>query len=90
MQSMTQRLAQSLGVALGAYALEISSWAQGHATIVAADFWPAFVFVALIAGSSIFFNTTLAPNAGAALARRHDRALPEKVAAAPASSQDEP
>jgi EmrB/QacA subfamily drug resistance transporter len=89
MQSMTQRLAQSLGVALGAYALEISSRAQGHPTIVAADFWPAFVFVALIAGSSMFFNTALPPNAGATLARRHDKTLPQKVAAAPASSQDE-
>jgi EmrB/QacA subfamily drug resistance transporter len=89
MQSMTQRLSQSLGVALGAYALELSSWAQGHTAIVAADFWPAFVFVGLIGGSSVLLNVTLAPHAGAQLARRDDKALPEKVATVPASSQDE-
>ncbi len=38
--SMTQRLAQSLGIAVGAYALELSSLAQGHASIVATDFPP--------------------------------------------------
>ena len=41
--SMTQRLAQSLGIAVGAYALELSSVAQGHHAIVAADFPPAFI-----------------------------------------------
>ncbi len=65
MQSMTQRLAQSMGVALGAYALQISSNLQGHASIVAADFWPAFLVVALIASVSLFFNLALAPDAGA-------------------------
>ena len=43
--SMTQRLAQSLGIAIGAYALELSSLAQGHSSIVAADFPPAFIAV---------------------------------------------
>jgi len=47
--SMTQRLAQSMGIAVGAYLLEVSSLAQGHAAIVAVDFPPAFVAVALIA-----------------------------------------
>jgi MFS family permease len=65
MQSMTQRLAQSMGVALGAYALQISSTLQGHDSIVAADFWPAFLVVALIASVSLFFNLALAPDAGA-------------------------
>jgi EmrB/QacA subfamily drug resistance transporter len=89
MQSMTQRLAQSLGVALGAYALELSSLLQGHQSIVAADFWPAFVLAALIAVSSMFFNLALPANAGAELAARN-KALPDKFATTPASSQDEP
>jgi EmrB/QacA subfamily drug resistance transporter len=89
MQSMSQRLAQSLGVALGAYALELSSRAHGHDQVVAADFWPAFAFVAVIACSSVLFNVELAPGAGAELARRRDPVLQQKVTAAPASSQNE-
>ena len=67
LQSMTQRLAQSLGVAVGAYALELSSYVQGHPTIVAADFWPAFLAVALISGASVFYNVALPHDAGAEL-----------------------
>lgn len=67
LQSMTQRLAQSLGVAVGAYALELSSHVQGHVTIVAADFWPAFLVVALISGCSVFYNVALPHDAGAEL-----------------------
>jgi EmrB/QacA subfamily drug resistance transporter len=84
-QSMSQRLSQSLGVALGAYALELSSIAQGHSQIVAADFWPAFVVVALIAASSVFFNVQLPPDAGAELAKR-ERPVEAK---APVTPQDE-
>jgi EmrB/QacA subfamily drug resistance transporter len=67
LQSMTQRLAQSLGVAVGAYALELSSSIQGHSSVVAADFWPAFLVVALISGASVFYNVALPRDAGAEL-----------------------
>ena len=63
--SMAQRLAQSLGVAVGAYALELSSEAQGHADIVAADFPPALVAVSIMAAMSLFLHLRLAPDAGA-------------------------
>jgi len=63
--SMAQRLAQSLGVAFGAYALQISSLAQGHADIVTADFAPAFGAVALLSAASLFFHAALLPGAGA-------------------------
>ena len=66
-QSMTQRLAQSLGVAAGAYALELSSYIQGHTSIVAADFWPAFLTVGLISAASVFYNMALPRDAGAEL-----------------------
>jgi EmrB/QacA subfamily drug resistance transporter len=76
MQSMTQRLAQSMGVALGAYALQISSDLQGHGSVVAADFWPAFLVVASIASMSVFFHLALAPDAGEEISgharARHD------------------
>ncbi len=63
--SMAQRLAQSLGVAVGAYALQLSSALQGHGTVVASDFWPAFLAVALISAASLFFHARLRSDAGA-------------------------
>ena len=63
--SMAQRLSQSMGVVVGAYVLQISNDLQGHDTIVASDFWPAFAVVALISAASLFFNSALAPDAGA-------------------------
>ncbi|MBI3373731.1 MAG: MFS transporter [Betaproteobacteria bacterium] len=63
--SMAQRLSQSMGVVVGAYALQISNELQGHGGIVAADFWPAFAVVALVSSMSLFFNSALAPDAGA-------------------------
>jgi EmrB/QacA subfamily drug resistance transporter len=62
--SMTQRLGQSLGIALAAYAVELSSLAQGHNTIVAADFPAAFLFVAAIAAASALLHRRLPPGAG--------------------------
>jgi hypothetical protein len=61
---MAQRLAQSLGIAVGAYALELSSLAQGHASIVAADFPPAFIAVAVIAALCVIFHRRLPRAAG--------------------------
>jgi EmrB/QacA subfamily drug resistance transporter len=63
--SMAQRLAQSLGVAVGAYALQISSLAQGHAEVVTADFPPAFIAIAILSAVSLFFHAGLSPEAGA-------------------------
>jgi MFS family permease len=63
--SMAQRLAQSLGVAIGAYALQVSSLVQGHADVAAADFPPAFVAIALLSAVSLFFHAALPPGAGA-------------------------
>jgi hypothetical protein len=65
--SMAQRLSQSMGVAAGAYALELSSQWQGHAAIVAGDFWPAFIAAALVSISSLYFYVGLRPDAGAEL-----------------------
>lgn len=63
--SMAQRLAQSLGVAIGAYALQVSSLAQGHADVAAADFPPTFVAIALLSAVSLFLHAALPPDAGA-------------------------
>jgi EmrB/QacA subfamily drug resistance transporter len=65
--SMMQRVSQSLGVAIGAYALELSHTLQGHSTIVGADFWPAFLTVGAISVSSLLFFVRLPGDAGAEL-----------------------
>ena len=72
-QSMSQRLTQSLGVAIGAYALELSARVHGHDEVVAADFWPAFVVIAAIAASSIRSAARMPPDAGAEIAGRPAR-----------------
>src|SRR5215472_12833529 len=63
--SMAQRLSQSLGVAIGAYALQISGLLQGHADLVVADFPPAFVAIGLISAVPLFFHAALPKDAGA-------------------------
>lgn len=65
--SVAQRLAQSLGIAVGAYALELSSLAQRHTSIVAGDFPPAFIAVAAIAVLCVFFHRRLPNAAGTAV-----------------------
>jgi len=62
--SMAQRLAQSVGIAVGAYMLQLSSAAMGHTTIVASDFAVAFVGIALLSLISPLWHRRLAPDAG--------------------------
>jgi len=62
--SMAQRLSQSAGIAAGAYFLQLSSVAQGHATIEASDFWPAFLAIGMISAIAPFVHLRLAPHAG--------------------------
>jgi EmrB/QacA subfamily drug resistance transporter len=63
--SMAQRLSQSLGVAIGAYVLQISGLLQGHADVVVTDFPPAFIAIAAISAVSLFFHAALPRDAGA-------------------------
>ncbi|MDB5991906.1 MAG: major facilitator transporter [Herbaspirillum sp.] len=71
--SVAQQLSIGLGVTIGGFVLQTSMDWHGHATLVAADFWPAFLAVAVISASSILFNLRLAPDAGAELANRPPR-----------------
>jgi hypothetical protein len=61
---MMQRLSQSVGIAAGAYWLQLSSVAQGHAHIVASDFWPAFLGIALVSGVASIIHRRLPAEAG--------------------------
>jgi hypothetical protein len=65
--SMLQRLAQSMGIAVAAYLLQLSSAAQGHDSIVAADFPPTFIAIALLSLVAPLFHRRLPSDAGVAV-----------------------
>ncbi|HVO89912.1 MAG TPA: MFS transporter [Casimicrobiaceae bacterium] len=65
--SMVQRLSQSLGIAVGAYVLQVSSELHGHPSIAASDFLITFVAIGLISLVSTPLHRRLARNAGAAV-----------------------
>jgi EmrB/QacA subfamily drug resistance transporter len=73
--SVVQQLAAGTGVTVGAFALQTSSYLQGHAGVVADDFLPAFMVVALVSASSLFLLARLPRHAGAAISgHRHGKA----------------
>ncbi|GAB2897966.1 MFS transporter [Uliginosibacterium flavum] len=74
--SVVQQLAAGMGVTVGAFALQGSGFLQGHASVVAADFPPAFIVIALVSLSSLIWLRTLVRNAGAAISG-HGRPLEE-------------
>jgi len=65
MSSVAQQLSLSIGVTIGAFALETTHFLHGGKTLGAGDFWPAFLIVGLISASSVFWMIQLAPDAGA-------------------------
>ncbi|HEY5793599.1 MAG TPA: hypothetical protein VIU82_01185, partial [Bosea sp. (in: a-proteobacteria)] len=65
LSSVAQQLSLSLGVTIGAFALETAHAFHGGAALGAGDFWPAFMLVGLISASSVFMMAQLAPDAGA-------------------------
>ncbi|MGC3965402.1 MAG: MFS transporter [Rhodocyclaceae bacterium] len=69
--SVVQQLAAGTGVTVGAFALQMSSFVQGHATVVAADFLPAFIVVGLVSASSLIILTSLPRHAGADISGHH-------------------
>lgn len=65
MSSVAQQLSLSIGVTIGAFALETTHALHGGKTLAAGDFWPAFLIVGLISASSSLWMMRLAPDAGA-------------------------
>lgn len=65
--SVVQQLAAGTGVTVGAFALQGSTWWRGHADVMAADFRSAFICVALVSVSSLFWLARLEKKAGAAI-----------------------
>jgi EmrB/QacA subfamily drug resistance transporter len=65
LSSTAQQLSQSMGVASGAMLLHVTLFWRGSDALSATDFWPSFVVVALLSGSSAWFFAKLPKDAGA-------------------------
>jgi hypothetical protein len=70
LSSMAQQLSQTAGVATAALMLNAVLVFRGGTTLVAADFYPVFVGVALISLLSVPFFLRMAPDAGAEVSGR--------------------
>jgi EmrB/QacA subfamily drug resistance transporter len=68
--SMAQQLSQTVGVATGALLLQVMMTLRGGTALTAADFYPAFVGVAMISLLSVPFFLRMAPDAGAEVSGR--------------------
>jgi len=64
-----QQLSISVGVAVGALAVDLTLWWHGRDTITAADFQPAWLIIAAIAALSCIVFARMPSDAGAALAK---------------------
>src|SRR6476646_2626841 len=69
--AVAQQVSISVGVATGALTVDLTLVARGQSAITAAaDFQPAFIAIAVIAGSAFFIFVRMPKDAGAELARR--------------------
>jgi EmrB/QacA subfamily drug resistance transporter len=74
--AVAQQLSISVGVAIGALAVDLTLWARGRSAIRAVDFQPAFVTIAIIAGCACLVFARMPIEAGAELARRAPSPVP--------------
>jgi EmrB/QacA subfamily drug resistance transporter len=78
-----QQVSISIGVAIGALAVDLTLWARGHAKITdAADFQPAFIAIALIAAAAVVVFYRMPPEAGEEIAQRTPAPAPSPTEAA--------
>ena len=81
MASVGQQVSVSLGVAVGAMAVEVSEWARGHSVPETADFSAAFVVVGLMSMASALLMLRLPADAGDEMSGR--RLPPREAPSAP-------
>jgi hypothetical protein len=67
---VAQQLSQSVGVAVGALAVETVLGLKGETALRAEDFPPAFLLVGFVSASSILLFARLSADAGAEMADR--------------------
>ncbi len=80
--SVGQQVSVSLGVAVGAMAVEVSEWARGHSVPETADFATAFVIVGLMSMVTSLMMFRLPADAGDEMSGR--RVPPREASSAPA------
>jgi EmrB/QacA subfamily drug resistance transporter len=80
--AVAQQVSISIGVAIGALAVDLTLWARGHTAITAADFQPAYLAIAAISASAVFVFVTMPTDAGLELARRTPGPAPGPTEAA--------
>jgi EmrB/QacA subfamily drug resistance transporter len=68
--SMAQQLSQTVGVATGALLLQLAVALRGGTELIAADFYPAFIGVAMISLLSVPLLVRMGPDAGAEVSGR--------------------
>lgn len=68
LMSVGQQLSMSLGVMIGAYALQGAAWIRGGAGLLVQDFRMAFFVVSAVAMTSVVYFLRLSPAAGAEMA----------------------
>jgi EmrB/QacA subfamily drug resistance transporter len=68
--SVAQQVSLSMGVAIGALAVDLTLQVRGHQEIMADDFAPAFLLIAIISAFATIVFFRLPPEAGAELADR--------------------
>jgi EmrB/QacA subfamily drug resistance transporter len=84
--SVMQQLSLSIGVTVGASALEITLLAHGHTHLQSSDFLPAFLIVGFLTFLSFFSFATLSDDAGAEVAGQ-ERPTAKANAEIPAGSE---
>jgi EmrB/QacA subfamily drug resistance transporter len=82
MASVGQQVSVSLGVAVGAMAVEVSEWARGHAVPETSDFSAAFVVVGLMSMVTSLMMFRLPADAGDEMSGR--KLPPREASSAPA------
>jgi EmrB/QacA subfamily drug resistance transporter len=87
LMAVSQQLSISSGVAVGALVVETTLHIKGVTTISAGDFWPAFLVVALISGSSALWFARLSRDAGAEMSGHTPVKAAEPIAAGETSDQ---
>ena len=70
LSSMAQQLSQTAGIATGALLLHTVLTLRGGTSLVAADFYPVFLAVAMISLLSVPFFLKMSPDAGAEVSGR--------------------
>jgi MFS family permease len=80
--SVNQQLAISAGVAVGAFCVETTLWVHHTSELIAADFAPAFLVVAIISAISCYFFWQMPDDAGHEISGRKAVAISSRKGAA--------